>query len=192
MDLECCDDYNKDKRQGSVRHRQPDMNNTDQSKSYLQRITFILLSIYFFMSACISLFYYPLSILSLITPLIVVTITICAAMNKRTEETLWFCAIASALGAFGKVIALIIFSIVFGFNRSIDMENRRRGMQSQQSKEGKKAVSQLMLYLLETVKRELWLTQFFVVLLAAEALLMVSIACIRCNFQFVKKCLHLE
>jgi hypothetical protein len=89
-------------------------------------------------------------------PLIVVTVTICAAMNKRTEETLWFCAIASViiihlwhyqqaipfqvLGAFGKVLAIIIFSSIFGFTRGIDVENRRRGMQSPQSKDGKQFI----------------------------------------------------
>jgi hypothetical protein len=34
------------------------------------------------------------------------------------------------------VIAIIAFSSIFGFTRGIDVENRRRGMLSPQSKEG--------------------------------------------------------
>ncbi|CAK5079157.1 unnamed protein product [Meloidogyne enterolobii] len=39
----------------------------------------------------------------------------------------------------------------------------------------------------EVSKNELWLTQFFIILLAAEASIMVTIICIRCNFRFFKK-----
>ncbi|KAF7636725.1 hypothetical protein Mgra_00003907 [Meloidogyne graminicola] len=195
VDVDCYDEENdieKGKQRGGRRRR---LRQGDGQNGYLQdssaqlgdarlsfkRITLILVCIYLFISACLALFYYPLSILSIVPfPIIIVTITIFAAMNKKVDEitTLWFCAIASvcAFGAFGKLIAIIVFSSIFGFTRGIEVENRRRGGM------------QLIPKTHEDVSRnELWLTQFFIVLLAAEASIMLTILCIRCNFRFFKK-----
>ncbi|KAL7075276.1 hypothetical protein ACQ4LE_005677 [Meloidogyne hapla] len=178
VDVDCYDDE-EDTEKGKQRGRQRSSRQGDGFENgYLQRITLILVCIYLFISICLALFYYPLSILSVVPfPLIVVTVTIFAAMNRKGDEitTLWFCAIASAFGAFGKLVAIIVFSSIFGFTR-MEVENRRRG--------GMQSMPQTQ----EDVSRnELWLTQFFIVLLAAEASIMVTIICVRCNFRFFKK-----
>ncbi|KAI3415839.1 hypothetical protein GPALN_005411 [Globodera pallida] len=183
VDLECCEEMEKGKHRvnSQIRRSIARGRGGDASSGYLQRVTFIILAIYLFLSACLALFSYPLSITSVIVPLLVVTITICAAMNSRTEETLWLCAIASAIGAFGKMVAIIAFSSIFGFTRGLGtVEGRRREVvKPPQSAE-------------DAMRSDRWLTHFFVVLLMGEALLMLLIACIRCNLNFLKKCFRLD
>uniref|UniRef100_A0A915MNH2 Uncharacterized protein n=1 Tax=Meloidogyne javanica TaxID=6303 RepID=A0A915MNH2_MELJA len=121
VDVDCYDDE-EDTEKGKQRGRQRSSRERDGFENgYLQRITLILVCIY-------------LSILSVVPfPLIVVTVTIFAAMNRKGDEitTLWFCAIASGFGAFGKLVAIIVFSSIFGFTKGVEVENRRRGgMQS--------------------------------------------------------------
>nr|CAD2168241.1 unnamed protein product [Meloidogyne enterolobii] len=179
VDVDCYDDED-DAEKGKQRGRNRSSRERDGFENgYLQRITLILVCIYLFISICLALFYYPLSILSVVPfPLIVVTVTIFAVMNRKGDEitTLWFCAIASGFGAFGKLVAIIVFSSIFGFTKGVEVENRRRG--------GMQSVPHTQE---EVSKNELWLTQFFIVLLAAEASIMVTIICIRCNFRFFKK-----
>ncbi|KAL3072511.1 hypothetical protein niasHS_017485 [Heterodera schachtii] len=186
VDFECSDGLEKGKHRGNTHMRRSISRGGrggEMANGYLQRVTFIILAIYLFLSACLALFSYPLSITCVIVPLLVVTITICAAMNSRTEETLWLCAIASALGAFAKMVAIIAFSSIFGFTRAMGtMEGRRREV----TKQSQNSAAE------EALKSDRWLTHFFIVLLIGEILLMLMIACIRCNLKFLKQCFRLD
>ncbi|KAI1719112.1 mpp10 protein domain-containing protein [Ditylenchus destructor] len=80
---------------------------------YLQKFTIILTAIYLFLSAAMALFHYPISATCLIIPFLMALVVTYASMTND-DNNLWFAAIAGTLGALGKILAIVTYSMVFG------------------------------------------------------------------------------
>ncbi|KAH7698608.1 Protein C18G1.1 [Aphelenchoides avenae] len=92
----------------------------------LFRCTVVILSIYFVVSCALALFNYPISLTTLIFPLLAALFT-SIAVRTKSEQNLWFTAIVVALCTLTKVVAIIAYASIFGFDTEDKRSNYRNG-----------------------------------------------------------------
>ncbi|KAI1730105.1 hypothetical protein Ddc_02785 [Ditylenchus destructor] len=143
---------------------------------YLQKFTIILTAIYIFLSAAMALFHYPISATCLIIPFLMALVVTYAVMTND-DNNLWFAAIAGTLGALGKILAIVTYSMVFGIgSESAERHGTSAHVPGRPYRDN------------DGFFKESAYIQFFIVLLTAEAFLLMIIACIRCNLAALRRC----
>uniref|UniRef100_A0A914DQU4 Transmembrane protein n=1 Tax=Acrobeloides nanus TaxID=290746 RepID=A0A914DQU4_9BILA len=150
VDVEACSDTSSD------------YANRCAKRSQLQNITLSIVGFYLILSFVCVLFYTPISVLSLVVPILTLLITL-LAIRTGEDSNIWPCAVMGIFGLLLKIIACVVFISIFDI-----FENTKPDPIAKKSRHNKNDRD------LDTK----WL--FFIILTCTETFFLIISCCIKC------------